>query len=124
LPPVKKELLNIALWKKRVTLALLVLFCTLISSSEYLTKEVNPIQKLKTETSSENSDNPENQTVLSIAVNAVVPVANILSPQIFHFIFEIILPKKVSIGDVSQRIFTNDYFYKVLFERIISTNAP
>jgi hypothetical protein len=124
LPPVKNKRLHISLWKKRVTLALLVLFCALISSAEHLSKEVHGSNLANQEASSTEKNPTEDQTILTIAVNAVVPVANILSPQLFHFIFEIVLPKRTSIGTFPQKVYTNEYFYKVLFERIISTNAP
>jgi Na+/H+ antiporter NhaC len=115
---------HIALWKARATFAFLVVFCALISSMEFMPKMVHESDWKKIETSTEDTSSNENEALFNISVNAVVPVANVLSPQIFHFIFEIILPEKVSIGTFTQRIYTNEYFYKVLFERIISTNAP
>jgi hypothetical protein len=94
-----------------------ILFCLFISSVEYVPQEGGAV---KTEQSSDNQD----QTFVSIAVDAVVPfvlhVANsvlYLIYQIFTFEFKIPILQAVSAFYPNQLV-------EILFERIISTKGP
>jgi hypothetical protein len=103
--------------KQRITLLLAVLFCLFISSVEYYPQAEGVT---KTE---QQSDHP-GQTVVKLAVDAVVPFALHVVHTSFYLIyqifsFEIKLPS-LQVVDASIPI----SWVEILFERIISTKGP
>ncbi|WP_291785403.1 hypothetical protein [Cecembia sp.] len=119
----KKNRRNIANWKQRATLVLVIFFCMLISSAEHLTvlqqqsenqKEVQKLPESQTET----------ETFLSIAVDAVVPFVTVLAQQVFYLIYENIKFENPVTFLLDFNLPYNLPFWEILFERIISTNAP
>ncbi len=123
MPPMKKNRRNIANWKQRATLVLVIFFCMLISSAEHLTvlqqqsenqKEVQKLPESQTET----------ETFLSIAVDAVVPFVTVLAQQVFYLIYENIKFENPVTFLLDFNLPYNLPFWEILFERIISTNAP
>ncbi|MFD2200432.1 hypothetical protein [Shivajiella indica] len=115
---------HIEIWKQRASLLLVLFFCMLISGIEYLPQEISDSKNPKKELNQDASDQTENQTYLNIAVDAVVPFVVVLGQQVFHLIFESIkFEKPNEIGpDVSLPL--NLPYWEILFEQIISTNAP
>jgi hypothetical protein len=123
LPPMKKNSRNIATWKQRATLVLVTFFCMLISSAEHLT-----VLQQQSENQKELQQLPESQTetetFLSIAVNAVVPFVTVLAQQVFYLIYENIKFENPDAFSINFNFSSNLPFWEILFERIISTNAP
>jgi hypothetical protein len=113
----KNRILHSNLFQQRFTLMMALLFCLFISSVEYIPQDID---SAKSEQSSENQD----QTFISVAVDAVVPfvlhvshtVLNLIY-QIFSFKFEIPSLQAVSVIYPNQLV-------EILFERIISTKGP
>ncbi|EKB49472.1 hypothetical protein [Cecembia lonarensis] len=110
-------------WKQRATLALVMFFCVLISSAEYLTllqqevehqKEIKELPESQTET----------ETFFNIAVDAVVPFVTVLGQQVFHLIYETFKFEKPETGFQNISFPSTLPFWEILLERIISTNAP
>ncbi|MDO9551684.1 hypothetical protein [Rhodonellum sp.] len=111
------------LWKQRITLMMVLLFCSLISGVEYFPQE-DATASASVEVSSDPDASSDAQTFLNVAVDAVVPFVTTLSQQIFYLIYEnISLASQISFEVPSSTPFTNP-FLKILFERIISPNAP
>lgn len=113
----KNRIIHNSLFQQRFTLLMALLFCLFISSIEYVPQDVD---SAKTEQSSDNQD----QSFISVAVDAVVPfvlhVANsvlYLIYQIFTFEFKIPSLQAVSAFYPNQLV-------EILFERIISTKGP
>lgn len=98
-------------------------FCLLTSGLEYLPQS-QEIRTNANEISQNESENNENQTFISVSVDAVVPFAVALSQQILHVIYELVFVEKSTITTVVSKIAKNFHFREILLERIISTNAP
>jgi hypothetical protein len=103
--------------QQRFTLMMALLFCLFISSVEYVPQDIDTI---KSEKSSESQD----QTFISVAVDAVVPFVLQVSHtflnliyQVFSFEFEIPSLQAVSVFYPNQLV-------EILFEQIISTKGP
>jgi hypothetical protein len=111
------------LWKQRITLLMVMIFCGLISGTEYIPQD-DSAQLIKKELSSEADQNSENETFLTIAVDAVVPFVTTLSQQIFYLIYETVSLEENSTFKVPTSIVLVNQFWEILFERIISPNAP
>jgi len=106
-----------SLWRQRITLLLAILFCTFISSAEFIP---HGDEITKTEQQGDHSD----QTIFKVAVDAVVPFALHVTHSLFHllyqvFSFEIKLPTLQTL-EASVPI----SWVEILFERIISTKGP
>lgn len=117
LPNMKSRIIHNNLFQQRFTLIMALLFCLFISSVEYVPQDGNSI---KTEQSSDNQD----QTFLSVAVDAVVPFVLNVANTVFYLIhkifsFEFKIP---SLQAVSA--FFSNQLVEILFERIISTKGP
>lgn len=111
------------LWKQRITLMMVMLFCCLISGVEYFPQE-DAGTSVSVEVPSEAEGNTDTQTYLNVAVDAVVPFVTTLSQQIFYLIYENIrLESRASFELPSSTPFFNP-FLEILLERIISPNAP
>lgn len=103
--------------KQRLTLLLVLILCFFVSSIEYLPTGIDQVQ---TEQSAENPD----QTIVSVALDAVVPFAVQVAETVFYLIyqifsFELKLPTLQAISACIP-----GSLVETLFERIISTKGP
>ncbi len=114
---------NKALWKQRITLFLVLIFCGLISGLEYFPEDDSGTLSEK-EIASEKDQSSENETFLGVAVDAVVPFVTTLSQQIFYLIYETVNLEEESTFQVPTSIALISQYREILFERIISPNAP
>lgn len=113
----KNRVIHSSLFQQRFTLLMAVLFCLFISSVEYLPQEGNSIQ---TEQSSDNQD----QTFISVAVDAVVPFVLHVANTVFYLIYQIFsLEFKIPSLQAVSAFYPNQ-LVEILFERIISTKGP
>ncbi|MFN3998881.1 hypothetical protein [Algoriphagus sp.] len=113
----KNRTIHNSLFQQRFTLLMALLFCLFISSVEYIPQDGDTH---KTEQSTGN----QNQSFISVAVDAVVPfvlhVADTVLILIYQiFSFELKIP---SLQAVSA--FYPNQLVEILFERIISTKGP
>ncbi|MFD2034127.1 hypothetical protein ACFSKL_04955 [Belliella marina] len=120
----RREERNISLLKQRITLLMVMFFCMLISGMEYFPNQVSEDSKTNRETKTEKESPQQNQTFLDVAVDAVVPFVTSLGQQTLYIIYEIINFESVSISKTANQVLLNLEFREILFERIISTNAP
>lgn len=110
------------LLRERITIMMVLFFCFLISSSEYIVQDAPALSKL------EQQDNPdggpiEGETFVSAAVDAVVPFVFAAVGQVFELIYEIEEFRPITSAGLVTLRFTGDFF-EILLEKIISTNAP
>src|SRR5690606_7400701 len=107
--------------RERITIMMVLFFCFLISSSEYIIQD-DPAT-VKQEQQSQDDKPVEGETFISAAVDAVVPFVFAAVGQVFELIYEIEEFRPItSAGMVTLRL-TGDFF-EILLEKIISTNAP
>lgn len=110
--------------RERLTILMVILFCVLVSSSEYII--VNDAAGTVTSEQQDGQQNSkdENSTFLHTAVDAVVPFVVIVANHAFHLIYEIVGFEGVALpADTNTSKLTN-HFFEILFEQIISVNAP
>ncbi|WP_162416607.1 hypothetical protein [Cyclobacterium roseum] len=119
---------NSGMIRERLTLVLVLLFCTFISVSEFtvgLDADSSPIDvrfDLSGDSSEEGSG--EEETFIHTAIDAVVPFALVVIDQAYQLIYEISgegnphLAFEAGIGPTFNQLF------EILFEHIISVNAP
>ncbi|MCH7402520.1 hypothetical protein ACFOUP_17575 [Belliella kenyensis] len=112
-----------SLIRQRITLVMVLFFCMLVSGMEYFPSDVRDDQT-KTESSKESKESNPNQTFLDVAVDAVVPFVTTIAQSTFYVIYEILDFERISTFNSNLSIVSNLTFREVLFERIISTNAP
>ncbi|EMS31206.1 hypothetical protein C943_02353 [Mariniradius saccharolyticus AK6] len=112
------------LWKQRLSLLLVFVFCLLVSASEYFPLESKQFDGTEQTDKSAQDSSSGNETYLNVAVDAVVPFAAGLASQVFHLIYEYVSfePPVRSGHSVSAPL--NYPFWEILLERIISPNAP
>lgn len=114
-----------SLWKQRLSLLLVFVFCILVSASEYFPVETKADKSSELHDEKSEKEAPgSSETYLNIAVDAVVPFAIGVASQVFHLIYEHISfePPVLSGHSVSAPL--NFPFWEILLERIISPNAP
>ncbi|MCS5491137.1 hypothetical protein [Algoriphagus limi] len=106
------------LWQRRLTLVLAMLLCFFVASVEYVAEQ-EPVKV-------ENHQNPDSGdfTVLSMAVDAVVPFAVQVTQTALYFIYDIISfePRTFVVSAVTVPHYNQ--LVQILFERIISTQGP
>lgn len=113
----KSKIMNSNQFQQRFTLLMALLFCLFISSVEYVPQEVDSV---KTEQSSDN----QNQTFLSVAVDAVVPFVLNVANSVLYLIYKIFsFEFKIPSLQAVSAFFPNQ-LVEILFERIISTKGP
>ncbi|MCH6235316.1 hypothetical protein [Cognataquiflexum rubidum] len=120
----RKPSRQIALFRQRATILLVLFFCLLVSGAEYFPKTSDQNQKSKQEKSQESGSSSENQTFLNVAVDAVVPFVTVLSQQVFYLIYENYTVEPPVTNGVSMTLPLNFPYWEILLERIISPNAP
>lgn len=112
-----------AIIKERLTILMVLIFCFLVSSSEYLL--MSPSEDCPTEqenASTESSD--DDATFLHNAVDAVVPFVVIVLDQALHLIAEIIGFDRQALSAYKGFLSFQNQLFEVLFEHIVATNAP
>lgn len=109
--------------KERITIVMVLLFCVLVSSSEYIIQSSSDDTNTEQQTPA-NDASDENSTCLHTAVDAVVPFVVVILDQVFHLISEVVgLDRQPSSHYKGFATYSNQFF-EVLFEHIVSTNAP
>ncbi|WP_338220583.1 hypothetical protein [Algoriphagus sp. oki45] len=105
------------LWKQRLTMLLVLFLCFFVSSVEYLPSAADQVN---TEQTAENPD----QTIISVALDAVVPFAVQVADTVLYLIYQIFSfeLKLPTLQAVSASI--PNSLVETLFERIISTKGP
>ncbi|WP_209331336.1 hypothetical protein [Lunatimonas salinarum] len=115
------------LWKERFAILMVVVFCALVSGADYLVHhaQVDEVNTHQTAADAGDTDRDDKHaTFVHNAVDAVVPFVMVAVDHVLHFIYEIATPRK------PQTFFSTDFiqlpnnFLEVLFEHIVSANAP
>lgn len=117
LQPMNSRKTNSNLLKQRVTVLLALLLCFFISSVEYTALE----ESVQTE---QHTNSDQEQTFLSVAVDAVVPFAVQVTHTVFYLIYEIVSFEPRSFVAEAVSIIQLNQLVEILFERIISTKGP
>lgn len=101
---------------------MVMFFCFLISSSEYIIQE-EPVTVKKEQQANQDEGPVEGETFLSAAVDAVVPFVFTAVSHVFSLIYEIeAFGPVISSGMVTVKHSSD--FFEILLENIISSNAP
>ncbi len=126
--PMENNRTNSGILRERLTLMLVLLFCTFISVSEFTVRmDADSSQfDLQFDVSGDNSegDSGEEETFIHTAIDAVVPFALVVVDHAYHLIYEVSgignpsLAFDAGIGPSFNQLF------EILFEQIISVNAP
>jgi hypothetical protein len=114
---VKTKTIHSSLFKQRFTLLMALLFCLFISSVEYVPQDRD---LTKTEQSTEN----QNQSFISVAVDAVVPFVLHVADTVLILIYKIFSFDLKIPGLQAVSAFYPNQLVEILFERIISTKGP
>jgi hypothetical protein len=112
------------LWKQRMSLLLVLVFCLLVSASEYFPLDGKQSNNTEQKDKSSQDAPSENDTYLNVAVDAVVPFAVGVASQVFYLIYENISFEPPVLSGHSVSVPLNFPFWEILLERIISPNAP
>lgn len=114
------------LWKERLAILMVVVFCTLVSSADYLlhSSDVDVHSALHVDDTGGSESQDRNATFIHNAVDAVVPFVMAAVDHVLHFIYELTAPERQkAIFKVELSPATGDLL-EVLFEHIVSANAP
>lgn len=116
------------LMRERLTLLIVMLFCVFVSSSEIVVSLDTQDQalELKLDLSSSDEDGPgeDTQTFIHSSIDAVVPFVLYAFDFIYHFIYEIIIAEIPQTNFLLGAELEYNQLFKILFEQIISVNAP
>lgn len=107
--------------RERITVMMVLFFCFLISSSEYIIQD-DPAT-VNQEHHDQDDTPSEGETFISAAVDAVVPFVFAAVGQVVNLIYEIEEFRPISSAGMVTVKFTSAFF-EILLEKIISTNAP
>jgi len=110
-----------ALYKERMTIILVVFFCMLISGSEKFISFSGTDVKIEQKSSGHASDE---QSFVSVAVDAVVPFATTVAQNTFYLIYEILGFETEKFSNEETAPQYTSHFLEILLTRIISPNAP
>ncbi|MCC5938137.1 MAG: hypothetical protein JJU34_12725 [Lunatimonas sp.] len=115
------------LWRERLAILMVVAFCALVSSADYLvhTAELEGVSTYQVlgETDDAGS-NEKDTTFIHTAVDAVVPFVMVAVEHVLHFIYELTTPQKPATFFSTNFLALPNSFLEVLFEHIVSANAP
>lgn len=100
------------------------MFCLLISSAEYFPEQQAEDVKIELEADQNDAAPSDESKLWSLSVNAVVPFLTVLAQQVYLLIFEIFSFENPVPESFITSIPLNHPFWEILFERIISPNAP
>jgi hypothetical protein len=122
----RKNITHTQLLRQRLSLLLVVFFCVLISSSEYLVHlnagqgDANYTEQQQEDESSQD----QNETLIHTAVDAVVPFVGVVMDQVFHLMYEIFGGEPKLALETKAFFPSSNSYFQILFEQIISANAP
>jgi len=108
--------------RERLTIMVVLFFCFLISSSEYIIQD-DPVTVQKEQQSNPDEGPARGETFIGAAVDAVVPFVFEAVSHVFNLIYEIEEFERVASSGIATVRYSNDFF-EVLLENIISNNAP
>ncbi|PZX54578.1 hypothetical protein LV84_02731 [Algoriphagus ratkowskyi] len=100
---------------------LALLLCLFISSVEYIPENSEVV---KVENQDKASSTDQNQTFLTVAVDAVVPFVVNVSHSILYLIHDIISFEGSTFITKATTVVQPNQLVEILFERIISTKGP
>lgn len=130
LQPMKLNRKNKGLMRQRLTLLIVMLFCVFVSSSEIvvsLDSQDRALEvKLDLTSTNANDEGPaeDNQTFIHSNIDAVVPFVLYAFDFIYNFIYEIIVAALPQTNFLLGAELEYNQLFKILFEQIISVNAP
>jgi len=116
----KQKNRNSDLFRKRLAVGFALLFCLFFSSLEYLNES---IQDSAIEMQEQGTEN-ENQTFVSVAVDAVVPFALHITQTAFRLIYELVESENQLIETIIQPVGFTSSLGELFFERVISPQGP
>lgn len=102
---------------------MVVTFCVLVSSSEYILLGDSEDPKIEQQAPSGDSSE-EDATFIHTAVDAVVPFVVVVIDQALRLISEVIGLDRQPTSEYKGVTNYPNQFLEVLFEHIVSTNAP
>ncbi|WP_162342382.1 hypothetical protein [Cyclobacterium salsum] len=119
---------NSGIIRERLTLVLVLLFCTFISVSEFtvgLDANSSPID-VRFDLSGDSSEEQpgEEETFIHTAIDAVVPFALVVIDQAYQLIYEISSEGNPHLAFEACTDPSFNQLFEILFEQIISVNAP
>ncbi|WP_155907090.1 hypothetical protein [Lunatimonas lonarensis] len=115
------------LWRERAAIALVVFFCALVSSADYVMQHTVADTKSLQHSLDETEDSGSTEkdvTFIHTVVDAVVPFVMVAVEHVLHFIYDISLPQQPQSFYSSPFFQLSSGFFEVLFEHIVSANAP
>ncbi|GAB3002672.1 hypothetical protein [uncultured Cyclobacterium sp.] len=119
---------NKGLMRQRLTLLIVMLFCVFVSSSEIVVSldSQDRALEVKLDLNSTNDEGPaeDNQTFIHSNIDAVVPFVLYAFDFIYNFIYEIIVAALPQTNFLLGTELEYNQLFKILFEQIISVNAP
>ncbi|WP_439482965.1 hypothetical protein [Cyclobacterium plantarum] len=115
--------------RERLTLLVVMLFCVFVSSSQFAVDiDVNSsgvdIQLDLNGAQEEEPSQSEDQTFIHTAIDAVVPFVLVVFDHAYHFIYEIAGAERPKVNFYLDVEPSYNHLFEILFEQIISVNAP
>jgi hypothetical protein len=110
------------LFRERITIIMVLFFCFLISSSEYIIQDERATVKKEQQSHQDESPAP-GETFVGAAVDAVVPFVFAAVGQVVNLIYEIEEFEPIASSGIVTIKYSSDFF-EILLEKIISNNAP
>ncbi|WP_154856064.1 hypothetical protein [Cyclobacterium xiamenense] len=114
--------------RQRLSLLLVLLFCTFVSVSE-LTVQLDADSSLinlqfDLDDDAAENDAGEEKTFIHAAIDAVVPFALVVVDHAYHLIYEVSGGGNLRLGFDAGSGPPFNQLFEILFEQIISVNAP
>ncbi|WP_157470357.1 hypothetical protein [Cyclobacterium amurskyense] len=119
---------NKGLMRQRLTLLIVMLFCVFVSSSELMlsidSKENSLAVQLDLSSDNEDGQSDDTRTFIHTSIDAVVPFVMYALDYAYHFIYEIVIADRPQTNFNLGTDLEYNQLFKILFEQIISVNAP
>ncbi|AKP50855.1 hypothetical protein CA2015_1415 [Cyclobacterium amurskyense] len=114
--------------RQRLTLLIVMLFCVFVSSSELMlsidSKENSLAVQLDLSSDNEDGQSDDTRTFIHTSIDAVVPFVMYALDYAYHFIYEIVIADRPQTNFNLGTDLEYNQLFKILFEQIISVNAP
>lgn len=116
--------------RERLTLLVVMLFCVFVSSSQFAidigvnSSGVDIQLDLNNQDQEDESSQGEDKTFIHTAIDAVVPFVLVVFDHAYHFIYEIAGAENPKVNFYLDVEPTYNHLFEILFEQIISVNAP
>jgi hypothetical protein len=124
----KKSRKNKGLIRERFTLLMVMLFCVFVASSEIVvsvdSNQTSLDVQLDLSMDQEDDTSGDNTTFIHSDIDAVVPFVLYAFDFAYHFIYEIISEARPQTNFLIGNDIEYNQLFKILFEQIISVNAP